>query len=490
MTSTQNVIGPYEIKEELGRGGTATVHRAIDTRNQQAVALKILLPQFATDSTIMRRFIKEGQLTMRLQHENIVRVYGSGEVDGRYYIAMELVNGCTLSEYLTQRGQVMSVEESIDILSQIAAGLDYAHSLGFLHRDIKLGNVLVANDGRVLLTDFGAAKHMYSDNTLLTAMGHTIGTPSYMSPEQVTGAQIDGRSDVYSLGVIAYKLFTGRLPFRAHSQPELLHKIAYEEPVSPDAINADLPTHVISSLNKTLAKDPILRYESAGALVATLVAGNSWRAKSETLRSLVTKTKDTNKVPVWRGVRRLAIAACVLVASVLVGVSLLTPDTVLRANLAQINNEYLPQFEMPAPAFMSFGDMPLADQTSAMTDTIGGMPNGDDKPWLETTQTWLATTWAETPWVNISRENVVSDEVAGKSIAADRSWQEMVDEWRQQTLAWASSLELPDGLALSSTQVTGSTAQSLSVSQQTNGPKPSMPAIVPRLSPSVNVSAP
>lgn len=280
MDFSDKKLGPFHIKWEIGRGGTAIVYRATDTRSAREVALKILPPPIATDQTFLKRFIKEGKNATRLRHENIVTTYEAGEIDGIYYIAMELIPSGTLAEMSSKRDQLLSIDENINILSQIAGALDFAHSQGVLHRDVKPSNILVDPDGRILLTDFGTAKQMVTEDTMLTATGQRIGTPSFMSPEQITGDYpVDYRSDVYSLGVIAYKLFTGRLPFTGSSQTELLHKIIYETPISPDVLNPELPPNMVYNLKRALAKNPAQRYESAGQFVASMVAGQMWTSE-------------------------------------------------------------------------------------------------------------------------------------------------------------------------------------------------------------------
>ncbi|MCX6046674.1 MAG: serine/threonine-protein kinase, partial [Chloroflexi bacterium] len=323
MDLNDRTLGPYQIKGEIGRGGTAIVYRATDSRTGQDVALKILPPLSATDRMFLKRFIKEGQNAARLRHENIVRTYEAGEIDGFYYIAMEFVMGGTLAEMSEQRGQLFSINENINILSQIAAALDFAHSQGFLHRDIKPSNILMAEDGRVLLTDFGTAKEIVGDHTMMTGTGQRIGTPSFMSPEQISGVMnIDYRSDVYSLGVMAYKLFTGRLPLTAESQAELLHKIIYETPVSADRVNPELPPDIVHHLNRALAKDPKQRYESAGQFVATMVASQIWGSKLKAYQASTAVHHTSGglvkrlqcKLPGRKALVRLVLAALLLLA--------------------------------------------------------------------------------------------------------------------------------------------------------------------------------
>lgn len=285
-------IGPYEIKEEIGRGGMAVVYRARDTRLGRDIALKVLLPQHAHDQAFMRRFVREGQASESLCHDNIVRAYETGNADGHYYMAMQLVGGGTLLDYVQKRKQLLSADEIISILSQVGAGLDYAHSLGFLHRDIKLSNILMTEDGDALLSDFGVVKFMDQQQTAHTMAGHTVGTPAFMAPEQARGEDVDVRADVYSLGVIAYTLFTGRLPFSADNQPQLMYKIVHETPVPPESINPDIPVGVQPALKKVMQKNPESRYPSAGEFVAALVSGRMYGSETA-----VPKSTQSLKVP-------------------------------------------------------------------------------------------------------------------------------------------------------------------------------------------------
>ena len=364
MDFSDKILGPFQIKWEIGRGGTAIVYRATDTRSGQDVALKILPPAIATDQIFLKRFIKEGKSATRLRHENIVSTYEAGEIDGVYYIAMELITSGTLAEMSSKRDQLLPIDENINILSQIARALDFAHSQGFLHRDVKPSNILMGEDGRVLLTDFGTAKEMVTDNTILTATGQRIGTPSFMSPEQISGDYpVDYRSDVYSLGVLAYKLFTGRLPFTGSSQTELLYKIVYETSISPDILNPELPPNVVHNLKRALAKDPAQRYESAGQFIAAMVAGQMWTSKIISKQSASSAdglmagqlVKHTpRKLQMLKGAARPALITLVVLAL------LLAPAENLRTlSLAQIQTQTIAQADYLSSILMTYVDTPL-----------------------------------------------------------------------------------------------------------------------------------
>lgn len=265
-------LGPYEIHEEIGRGGTAFVYRAVDLRNGRTVALKVMPPEFAMQEAFLQRFLREGKNVARLRHPNIVQVYEVGKEESYHYIAMEYVAGGTLSDYVRKRNTLLPLRESLDVLAQVGDALDYAHAQGFVHRDVKMSNILMGENGRVLLADFGVAKNLVGEQSVVTATGYRVGTPSYMSPEQITGKQsLDQRSDVYSFGVMAYSLFTGRSPFSADNQAELMYKVVHQTAPSPDTLNPELPPHIVQALNRVLAKEPKLRFSSAFEFVTALV---------------------------------------------------------------------------------------------------------------------------------------------------------------------------------------------------------------------------
>lgn len=272
MSNERVMVGPYQLISKIGQGGMAAVYQAIDTRSKKRVALKILFPQYYNDSAYVRRFAKEGLNARRLRHPNIVQTLDAGSADGFHFIAMELIDGGALGHYLKSRGGVLPFPETIQLLSQIGAALDYAHGLGYIHRDIKLNNILRTKEGRYVLTDFGVSKHLSTDYTLMTGVGESIGTPSYMSPEQARSERlIDHRSDIYSFGVLAYRLLAGGLPFQAKDPFELTHKIIFYEPIEPRRMNPALPEHMAVSLMKVLSKRAPERYDTCRALVNALM---------------------------------------------------------------------------------------------------------------------------------------------------------------------------------------------------------------------------
>ncbi|MEM7127948.1 MAG: protein kinase [Chloroflexota bacterium] len=273
-------IGPYEIEEEIGHGGMSVVYRAHDTLNDRKIALKVLPPQLAFNEVYLDRFIREGKNGLNLRHPNVVGVFESGESNAYYYIALELATNGTVEDLLRPKQVVFTIDEALNILSQVANGLDYAHQNNVLHRDIKPSNILLTDGKRVFLADFGVAKNLAADQTQMTIPGFSVGTPAYMSPEQARGDQnIDARADIYSLGVVAYQMLTGYRPIDADSSIDplaLLRRIIDEMPRPPEVANATLPPGIAYALKKVLAKSPTQRYQTAGEFMEALQHGLTW----------------------------------------------------------------------------------------------------------------------------------------------------------------------------------------------------------------------
>ncbi len=266
---TGKEIGPYRIVGPLGAGGMAAVYKAYQAGMDRYVAVKILPQFFAGNPEFVKRFDREAKLIAGLQHPRILPVHDYGKAEDYNYLVMSLVDTGTLEDVMA-KGSI-PLDQVRDLLSQIGAALDYAHSKGVIHRDIKPSNILMDSRGNCLLTDFGIAK-MVEGMTELTKPGGIVGTPSYMSPEQGLGEDIDGRSDIYSLGVILYQMATGRLPFSAETPVATVLKHINDPLPPPTTVKADLPRSVEAVILKSMAKNRDERYPTAGAFVKALEA--------------------------------------------------------------------------------------------------------------------------------------------------------------------------------------------------------------------------
>jgi eukaryotic-like serine/threonine-protein kinase len=264
------LVGRYAIESPIARGGMADVFLARDQQLDRPVAVKVLFPEFARDPSFVERFRREAQHAAMLNHPNIVSVYDYGQQEGTYFIVMEYVEGQSLRDVLRSQGSLAPMQAA-RIAAEIAGALDFAHRHGTVHRDIKPGNVLLTPNGQVKVTDFGIAANPTDAGAGLTQTGAVIGTATYFSPEQAQGYQVDGRSDVYSLGVVLYEMLTGRAPFTAESPVAVAMKHVRDPVVPPSQLVPGLPPDLERIVMTALAKDVNTRYQSAEALRADLV---------------------------------------------------------------------------------------------------------------------------------------------------------------------------------------------------------------------------
>jgi serine/threonine-protein kinase len=281
------VVGDaYELGPELGRGGMAIVYRATDLRLRRDVAIKVLPPEMAFRADVRRRFLREAETAAQLDHPNIVPIYSVDERGGLVYFVMALVDGENLSARLARSRP--AIEETRGILRDVADALTYAHSRGVIHRDIKPDNIIIRReDGRALVTDFGIARAAEADSHL-TATGVAVGTPAYMSPEQALGErEVDGRSDIYSLGIVAYQMLTGALPFTAANTPAMMMKHVSEMPPPLLRARPDLPPGLAAAVERAMAKRPEDRWQDAAAFRDALSneAAGAWLLETSAMPS-------------------------------------------------------------------------------------------------------------------------------------------------------------------------------------------------------------
>ena len=322
MRDSQSLLGHtishYRIIEELGAGGRGVVYKAEDIRLHRFVALKFLPPEFDKDQNARARFLLEAQAASALNHSNICTIYDIGEQDDRSFIAMEYLEGQTLRHLAANRA--MAVENILPLAKQIADALEAAHAKGIVHRDIKPGNIFVTKRGDVKILDFGLAK-IFADSGAaadsmtadapahLTSPGSTLGTVAYMSPEQVSGKDLDSRTDLFSLGTMLYELCTGVLPFQGNTSALIFHAILERTPSPASQVNRAIPQKLDEIVQKAMEKDRNLRYQSAAELRTDLQRLNRDR------ESGAEKVASHSKKRWWTWASAASLAAVLLLAA-------------------------------------------------------------------------------------------------------------------------------------------------------------------------------
>ncbi|HUI63633.1 MAG TPA: protein kinase [Bacteroidota bacterium] len=302
----------YEIVAQIGHGGNAAVYQAIQKNLDRKVALKVLLPHLAADAGFLERFHMEARAIAKLRHPNIVTIFDEGNENGIHYMAMEFLEGKDLHRLVKERGR-LSVAEAVDMVRSIAPALDYAHSYGVVHRDVKSSNIIITSPRTAVLTDFGIAQSGYG--SVKSKSGPILGTPKFMSPEQAAGRAVDARSDFYSLGVVLYHSLSGEYPFRGDTMIDTIHKILEETPV-PIGRRVVLPPALEHAIDKCLLKDPSRRVQSGKELIALIDAPAPERSVRP-VEAPVRKVKRRRVLPLMS-----SIVTAVLVCALLVGYKL------------------------------------------------------------------------------------------------------------------------------------------------------------------------
>jgi len=316
LTTGSTFAGRYQIIEELGKGGMGKVYKAQDTDLKEKVAIKLLRPEIAADKKTIERFKNELKFARKIRHQNVCQMYDLNKEEGSHYITMEYVDGKDLKSMIRMMGQLSS-GKTIFIAKQVCEGMAEAHRLGVVHRDLKPQNIMVDEAGNARIMDFGIARSLKTKG--ITAAGVMIGTPEYMSPEQVEGKEVDQRSDIYSLGVILYEMVTGRVPFEGDTPFTIGVKHKSEMPKDPKELNTQLPEDLNLVILRCLEKDKEKRYRSAGEVCAELTRIEKGIPTTE-IEIPKRKPITSKEITVSFSLKKLLIPALVVMALAIIAV--------------------------------------------------------------------------------------------------------------------------------------------------------------------------
>ncbi|MGI8775613.1 MAG: serine/threonine-protein kinase [Actinomycetota bacterium] len=378
MSAQEKVQDRYVLDRTLGQGGMAEVWKAKDERLDRPVAIKFLSPHLTDDPEFLVRFFSEAQTVAAISHRNVVGVLDFGQHDGRPYLVMECVPGGAVTSLV---GEPLLPERAFEIVEDAARGAAAAHAVGLVHRDIKPGNILLDDAGRAKLADFGISSSLGGEN--LTQTGTTIGSPHYISPEQVSGRSATPRSDVYSLGVVLYELLTGRKPIDADNVTAVAIAQVDQMPEPPSTLNPDLTPEIDAIVMRCLAKDPANRYGSAVELAGVLATHRTGlpASRSTAARGLIMSEEPEEEI--GAGARRSLIGAAVVVLLLLAaGSAVIAGGTAIdpAGRDAEASVEKQPEVELtfseesPAPSSSP------KEAISAETEASKVEPKKEEKP--------------------------------------------------------------------------------------------------------------
>ena len=308
-------VGNYKIEEKLGEGGMGAVYKGVDTMLDREVAIKALRPELASQTSVVERFRSEAVTLAKLNHPNIASLYSLFRQGEELYMVLEYVRGETLDTILQKRGALPS-EEAIPVFCQVLDGINHAHEYGIVHRDIKPANMMLTENGKLKVLDFGIARLLGSAR--MTRAGNIIGTLEYMAPEQVKGRETDARSDIYALGMMLYEVLTGKTPFDTENEFELMKLQTEAMPPPPRELNPDIPEEVEAAIMQAIAKDPNERFQNAGEFLQELLdagysttgtmRGNTgmhkMRSNTKPSRPPISKPRSSEAVTVKREIKQ------------------------------------------------------------------------------------------------------------------------------------------------------------------------------------------